>query len=331
LHINAILSSMGAWDLLTEERESLFQELADALDTLDISPHARGQKTIQQWHQGLNSNLAEHAWNIGTQIRLRSGKHTFYTLDFLKERVGGKLVLGKQAFILTSLLAHFPLSIQIHDFELGVVLIPMRSLKQQLPRGTADYEATVKILEELSPLLIRYPYLVMGFSPQQTPLQVTELTSDLDQFLLGHCGYTLNEMLVLGEKPAYDFKRNLPEKIENITKEVCAMANLAGGGILLFGIRDDGEIVGIDSREIDTAKLRITGSVRSLLDPIPTFAFRSFELNDNSRRTLLACRIEELKRKPCLLHSRAYIRSGPSAQTADAEEIRRLVLGSAQE
>lgn len=322
---------MGAWDLLTEEREALFQELTDALSVLEVFPKARGTETIQQWHQGLNAELAKRAWRIGTQISLLGGKHTFYTVDFLKNRVGGKLVLGKQAFILTSLLAHFPLSIQIHDFELGIVLMPMRSLKQSLPRGTADYEATVKILEELSPLLIRYPYLVMGFAPQPTPLQVTELTSDLDQFLLSHCGYTLNEVLVLGEKPAYDFKLCMPEKIESITKEVCAMANLTGGGILLFGIEDKGEIVGIDSTEIDTAKLRITGSVRSLLDPIPTFEFRSFELADDSQRTLLLCRIEELKRKPCLLHSRAYIRSGPSAQTADAEEIRRLVLASAQE
>jgi hypothetical protein len=329
MYINAILSSMGAWDLLTEERETLFQEISDALARFDVAPRAQGADPIQHWHQALNAHLAEHGWDIGTQISLMSGKHTFYTLDFIKQGVGGKLVMGKQAFVLTSLLAHFPLSVQLDDFELGVVLMPMHALKPSLPGGTADYEATVQILEELSPLLIRYPYLVIGFSALQTPLQVTELTSELDQFLLQHCGYTLNEVRVLGEKPAYDFKRCLPEKIENITKEVCAMANLPGGGILLFGIGDDGEIAGIDSGEIDTAKLRITGSVRSLLDPIPTFEFQSFELNDDSGRTLLVCRIEELKRKPCLLHSRAYIRSGPSAQTADAGEIRRLVLGSA--
>jgi hypothetical protein len=203
----------------------------------------------------------------------------------------------------------------------------MKSLKADLPRGIADYEATTKILEELSPLLIRYPYLIMGFSPTTSPLEVTELTSDLDQFLLAQLGYTLNEMLVLGEKPAYDFKLQLPEKIEQITKELCALANLTGGGCLLFGIRDDGEIVGLANGDADTAKLRITNSARSLLDPIPTFKFFTFESPEDPERILLVCRVEELQRKPCLLHHRAYVRSGPSAQPADAEEMRALVLG----
>jgi hypothetical protein len=46
---------------------------------------------------------------------------------------------------------------------------------------------------------------------------------------------------------------------------------------------------------------------------------------------ILVCQVDEQKRKPCLVHSRAYVRSGPSAQPADAEEIRRMVLSSAHE
>lgn len=329
MYINAILSSMGAWDLLTEEAESLFLELQAALGALDVKKlcHLKSE-AVGRLHQELNIQLESTGWTTGRQISLMGGKQTFYTLDFLKHPVGGKLVMGKQAFILSSLLAHFPLSIQLQDFALGVVLVPMSAIKHYLPRGVADFESTTKVLEELSPLLIRYPYLIIGFSDAASPMQVTELTSELDQYLLSNTGYTLNEMLVLGEKPAYDFKLCLPEKIENITKEVCAMSNLNGGGVLLFGISDEGAITGIEVTELDTAKLRITNSVRSLLDPIPPFRFSSFETPDDPERIILVCQVDELKRKPCLLHHRAYVRSGPSAQAADAEEIRRLVLGS---
>jgi hypothetical protein len=328
MHINAILSSMGAWDLISEERESLFAELTEALSTLKgPSRNTNPAEVIGRWHQNLNQALNQRNWDIGTQISLLSGKRTFYALDFLKQKVGGKLVLGKQAFILSSLLAHFPLSIQIQELEVGIIILPMKSLKTNLPRGIADYEATTKILEELSPLLIRYPYLVLGISPNTSPLTVTELTSDLDQFLLAQLGYTLDEMLMLGEKPAYDFKLQLPEKIEQITKEVCALANLNGGGCLLFGIRDNGELVGLNSTDVDSVKLRITSSARSLLDPIPTFRFSTFESPEDPQRIILVCQVEELQQKPCLLHHRAYVRSGPSAQPADAQEMRTLVLG----
>jgi predicted HTH transcriptional regulator len=139
-------------------------------------------------------------------------------------------------------------------------------------------------------------------------------------------GYTLSEMLVLGEKPNYDFKVAMPPRTEKITKEVCAMTNLPGGGVLLFGISDDAEVVGMNPDDLDLIKLRITTSVRNLCDPIPTFAFFSFNIAEAPDRVILVCQVEELTRKPCLLHGRVYIRSGPSAQAADSEEIRRMVL-----
>jgi hypothetical protein len=332
MYVNAVLSSMGAWEQVAEQSDSPFRELQQALASIDgqlLDKHPG--EAIGRIHQQLDRHLDANAWQIGTQVKLPGGKHTFYTLDFCKGTTGGKLVIGKQAFILSTLLAHFPLSIQIHGIELGVVILPMRSLKPRLPKGVADFEGTCEVLEELSPLLIRYPYLIIGFSEIETPLRVTELTSDLDQYLLTRTSYTLNEMLMRGEKPEYDFKRELPEKIERITKEVCAMANFARGGMLLFGVDDNGEVVGIPHESLDTAKLRITNSVRSLCEPIPSFEFQSFELADEPDRLILLCHVEELKRKPCMLHNRVYIRSGPSAQPADAEEIRRLILGSVQE
>jgi hypothetical protein len=323
---------MGAWKGLTEAHRRLFQELEQALAQVQDGEidHSK-EDAVSILHQKLNEQLERLGWRIGIQISLTGARRTFYTLDFLKDKIGGKLVLGKQAFVLSSLLANFPLSIQIHDMDLGIVLVPMRSLKQRLPKGVSDFESTYKVLEELSPLLIRYPFLILGFSDDPSPQDVTELTSDLDQFLLNQVGYTLSEMVVMGERPEYDFKIHLPQRIESITKEVCALANLQGGGVLLFGIKDNGEIKGIQADELDISQLRITNSVRNLCEPIPSFEFYSFEIPDDPERMILVCQVEEQKRKPCLVHSRAYVRSGPSAQPADAEEIRRMVLSSAQE
>jgi len=318
---------MGAWRILTEAHQQALPELEKALAELDYQDPDPGQdNALGQLHQGLNRQLESLGWDIGTQISLKTGSQTFYTIDFLKDRIAGKLILNKQAFILSSLLASFPLSVQIHGIDLGFVLVPMHTLKKCLPRGVSDFESTCKVLQELPSVLIKHPFLIMGFSRQNTPLQVTELTSELDQLLLTRVGYTLSEMLILGEKPSYDFKAQLPERVENITKEVCALANLPGGGILLFGISDEGEIVGIKASELDETKLRITNSIRNLCDPIPFFEFFSVNMSNDPELAILVCQVDELKRKPCLVRSRAYVRSGPSAQRADSAEIRKMVL-----
>ena len=79
--------------------------------------------------------------------------------------------------------------------------------------------------------MVKYPFLIAGFSERQAPLEVLEITSEMDEYLMQRVGHTLNELLVLGEKPNYDFKVAMPPRTEKITKEVCALANLPGGGI----------------------------------------------------------------------------------------------------
>lgn len=327
MYINAVTSSMGAWRTLNKQHRHIFGELEKALATLAYrEPEHANESSVGRLHQDLHVAMESQGWDIGKQISLKTGKRTFFTIDFLKDNIAGKLILGKQAYILSSLLAHFPLCVQIHSVDLGIVLLPMHSLRELLPKGISDYEFVCRVVQELPSALVKYPFLIVGFSEHQTPLDVREITSELDEHLMQRVGYTLSEMLVLGEKPNYDFKVAMPPRTEKITKEVCAMTNLSGGGVLLFGISDDAEVVGMNPDDLDLIKLRITTSVRNLCDPIPTFAFFSFNIAEAPDRVILVCQVEELTRKPCLLHGRVYIRSGPSAQAADSEEIRRMVL-----
>jgi hypothetical protein len=329
MYINAVTSSMGAWRTLNKQHCQIFRELENALGALTYrTPEHANETSVGLLHQALNMEMETLGWDIGKQISLRTGKRTFFTIDFLKNGIAGKLIFGKQAYVLSSLLAHFPLCVQIHTVDLGIVLLPMHSLREHLPKGISDYEFVCKVVLELPSALIKYPFLIVGFSEDKTPLDVCEITSELDELLMQRIGYTLSEILILGEKPSYDFKVAMPPRTEKITKEVCAMANLPGGGVLLFGISDEGDVVGMNPEDLDLIKLRITTSVRTLCDPIPAFDFFSVSIAEDPDRVILVCQVEELKRKPCLVHGRIYIRSGPSAQTADSEEIRRMVLGS---
>jgi predicted HTH transcriptional regulator len=169
--------------------------------------------------------------------------------------------------------------------------------------------------------------VIIGFSDDQLEtFEVTELNSKIDNFMIDKIGYTFDEMVLLGEKPNYEFKSELPNN-QTIAKEVCALANLNDGGVIVFGVTDNGTTLGIPKRTLDEVKQRITNIVRSNCDPIPEFFHEAFDVPHDPNSAVLVTHVNELPRKPCTVQGRVYIRSGPSVQPADSEEIRKMVLG----
>ena len=62
----------------------------------------------------------------------------------------------------------------------------------------------------------------------------------------------LIEKISLGEDATIEFKRTLPHR-NSLADEIAAFAN-ARGGMILIGVDDNREIVGIDRQELDTAE-----------------------------------------------------------------------------
>lgn len=54
----------------------------------------------------------------------------------------------------------------------------------------------------------------------------------------------IKSLIASGEGYNVEFKRNIPSKVKEVTEEICAFANAAGGTILL-GVDDNNVIQGI--------------------------------------------------------------------------------------
>jgi hypothetical protein len=65
-----------------------------------------------------------------------------------------------------------------------------------------------------------------------------------------NCRPIFGGMVLLKERPEYDFKIDLPTN-KKLAQEICGFANLQGGGIILFGIDDDGTQAGIHTDDVD--------------------------------------------------------------------------------
>ena len=116
----------------------------------------------------------------------------------------------------------------------------------------------------------------------------------------------------------------LKERVTNtFLKTVSAYANY-GTGEILFGVADDGTMVGLEDPTSD--RLRIENAINDGISPRP-----EFNISENSRTGVVTLRVLEGDDKPYLYRSKAYKRS--DASTGEVDELqhpRLVVVGSKQ-
>ncbi len=113
----------------------------------------------------------------------------------------------------------------------------------------------------------------------------------------------LQQLIAQGEGQQLEFKRSLAE-LETAARTVVAFAN-TDGGLLLFGVRDSGDIPGVEVGQ--NTKERITSLVTETSDPV---IYPSVELIKVGERTVIAVRVAASENRPHLCKGRAYKRVG---------------------
>ncbi len=111
-----------------------------------------------------------------------------------------------------------------------------------------------------------------------------------------------------------EFKENVTNKF---LKTVSAFANF-NGGVILFGIDDEGNILGI--RDAKKACLDIENKINDSISPRPNFVINL--LKDN----VIELKVFEGEFKPYFYKAKAYRRSDTATIEVDPLELRRLVL-----
>ncbi|MDE0142090.1 MAG: putative DNA binding domain-containing protein [Caldilineaceae bacterium] len=75
----------------------------------------------------------------------------------------------------------------------------------------------------------------------------------------------LIEKIHLGEDSTIEFKRQLPRR-DSLADEIAAFAN-ARGGVILIGVDDNGEIVGLGQRNLDQSEKTVVEVCRDSIEP----------------------------------------------------------------
>jgi len=130
------------------------------------------------------------------------------------------------------------------------------------------------------------------------------------------------DLIAAGEGVHVEFKRQ-PPAMEKLARECCALAN-SGGGVLIIGVADDGEVCGTD---LSAAEARgLAERVCELLRPAPRITVERPRLHG---ARLVLFRVHAATGGPCSVDtpsgSRVLVRVGDSNR--DASSLTRKTLG----
>jgi ATP-dependent DNA helicase RecG len=129
----------------------------------------------------------------------------------------------------------------------------------------------------------------------------------------------IKNLIAQGESESLELKKSLRSQNDAL-KTAAAFAN-ADGGWILFGVKDNGDIVGVDIGSNTLENL--ANAFHRETDPIIYPTIQTVQIENE---TIIAVRIPAGSDKPYTLNGRAYKRVGRTTQTLSRSEYERLLF-----
>lgn len=126
-------------------------------------------------------------------------------------------------------------------------------------------------------------------------------------------------LIAQGENQQLEFKRSLAE-LDTATRTVAAFAN-TDGGMLLFGVRESGEIIGVDLGQ--SSRERIVNRIIGATDPA---VYPSVEYITVEGRVVVIVQVAASDNRPHLADGRAYRRVGAADVRLERDAYEQLLL-----
>ena len=132
------------------------------------------------------------------------------------------------------------------------------------------------------------------------------------------------EKIYLGKDSTIEFQRELPHR-ESLADEIAAFAN-ANGGVILIGVDDDSEIVGIDRQDLDRTERTVVEICGGNIAPMVHIVTEKLRIDDKNLLKI------QVPRSP-FVHKTSngyFIRQGSSKREMTTEQLARLLQSRSQ-
>ena len=127
-----------------------------------------------------------------------------------------------------------------------------------------------------------------------------------------------------GEDSTIEFKREMPHR-GSLAEEIAAFAN-ARGGVILIGVDDDGNIVGLDKEELNPAESRVVEICQDSIEPPVSIFTEKLWLDDKDVLKIEVPRSLFVHKSP----GGYFVRQGSSKREMRTEHLARLLQSRSQ-
>jgi ATP-dependent DNA helicase RecG len=129
----------------------------------------------------------------------------------------------------------------------------------------------------------------------------------------------IKDLIKEGESETVEFKPSLSQT-DKIMESISAFSN-TNGGIIVIGVSDKGEVLGIDigKKTIESLANRIKQNT----DPI---IYPSISVENVEGKNIIVIEVKESKSKPVFTVDKVYKRVGKSNQRVSSDELRKMAL-----
>jgi hypothetical protein len=158
--IEKVISSIDAESCrLKEPKDKEKARAKRAGVTLFYSP--RHLNALFDWY------FFQLGWDIKPRIKTHDvGRTGYREMDFLKDRVGVEVQMGKYSFLVYDMVAKLVIFRNLGIIECGCEICPMASMLPQMSSGIGAFEQVVWDLEARGVADIDVPVLVLGIEPE---------------------------------------------------------------------------------------------------------------------------------------------------------------------
>ncbi len=134
----------------------------------------------------------------------------------------------------------------------------------------------------------------------------------------------LTGKIYLGEDSTIEFKRELPHR-ESLADEIAAFAN-ANGGVILIGVDDDNDVVGIDRQDLNRTEKTVVEICGDDIDPMVHIVTEKLRIDNKNLLKI------EVPRSPFVHKSSNgyFIRQVSSKREMTTEQLGRLLQSRSQ-
>lgn len=134
----------------------------------------------------------------------------------------------------------------------------------------------------------------------------------------------LIEKIFLGEDSTIEFKRDMPHR-DSLADEIAAFAN-ARGGVILIGVDDNGNIIGIDKTELNPAENRVVEICQDSIEPPVIIYTEKLLLDERFVLKIEVARSLFVHKSP----GGYLVRQGSSKREMRTEQLARLIQSRSQ-